>query len=50
MAPPELIVYRLDELKADVQAVREEQRQAREVMAELREEVAGLRVKAGFWR
>lgn len=44
-----LVVYRLDELKREIGAVRKEQEAAREEMAQLREEVAGLKVKSGIW-
>jgi len=50
--PPEtieLIVYRLDELKAVVGEVRAAQHEQAREMVLLREDVAGLKVKAGIW-
>lgn len=51
MTPPsmELVVYRLDELKRGMDAQDKKLEELAREMQQLREEVAGLKVKSGVW-
>ena len=44
-----LILYRLDEIKAQLNKLDEGQTENRRSIGNLREAVAGLKVKAGLW-